>query len=71
MKRKIVQIAFEVEGDISTGEYSDAVSGSIHSIIYALADDGSIWFRTRGVGSQWVLDDDGVLPDIDLEEKTK
>lgn len=44
MPRKIIQIAFDVSGDVSTeGEYERYVSGSISSTMYALCDDGTIW----------------------------
>lgn len=43
MKRKIVQIAFQTYGDISTSDYSDNISGGVSSDIYYLCDDGTVW----------------------------
>jgi hypothetical protein len=63
VKRKIIQIAFEVRGEVETSQYSDDVNGSTYSNLYALADDGTIWIMIR---NQWVLNDNGILPEIEI-----
>jgi hypothetical protein len=75
MKRKIVQIAFEVEGGIDTERVDGeifGVNGSINSTLFALADDGSIWRltwnREKNV-QEWLPYADSILPDTDLEEQ--
>lgn len=64
MTRKIIQIAFDVNGE---NDY-------IHSCLHALCDDGSIWYRAydrnRAV-VKWVQIDLGKIPQPEIKQETQ
>lgn len=56
--RKIIQIAFEVSGEIDTNWNRDmdthVVGGSTESTLHALCDDGTIWYWRDGEWNLWI-----------------
>lgn len=68
--RKIVQIAFEINGDVSQDYDRDSgyggVSGYTKSTMYAVCNDGSVWWHSddkNNPGGIWTrVDDDCPIP---------
>lgn len=55
MERKIVQIAFEVEGYVDSADVGCG-GGSTRSNLHALCNDGTIWYVDEKEWKRWNLD---------------
>ena len=67
--RKIIQIAFDTSGDVSTDRCGDT-EGSITSDLWALCSDGTLWCLAHGKSNQvwhWHYVDHPI-PQTSLEE---